>query len=68
MSDEPVEPKSKTKSITEGTIAIALGGSVATFIVGVSESFGHFFPAKVESSFGTLLGILAYILFKGLRK
>jgi hypothetical protein len=67
MSDE-TQARSKKQSITEGTIAIALGGSVATFIVGVCESFNHFFPAKVESSFGTLLGILAYIAFKGLRK
>ena len=56
------------KSIVEGTIAQALGGSLATVIVGLFASFDHYFPAMFESAFGTLLGILSYIVFKGLRK
>ncbi len=68
MSDEPTEPRTKGQNIVEGTIAQALGGSLATVIVGLFASFNHFFPAMFESAFGTLLGILSYLIFKGLRK
>ena len=63
MGDKPTK-----QSIIEGTMAQALGGSVATMIVGVCASFNHFFPAMFESAFGTFLGILSYIIFKGMRK
>lgn len=62
------ETKPTKQSIIEGSLAIALGGSVAATIVGAFEAFGHFMPAKFESGFGTTLGILGYIFFKILRK
>jgi len=67
MSDE-TQTKPTKRSIVEGSLAIALGGSVAATIVGIFEAFGHFLPAKFESGFGTTLGIVGYICFKTLRK
>jgi len=66
MSDEP--RTQKKQGIIEGTIAQALGGSIASVIVLGCASFGHFFAAGFESAFGTLLSVLSYIGFKNLRK
>lgn len=61
------EQKPTNKSIFEGSIAQILGGSVAATIVGIFEAFGHYLPAKLESGFGTVFSIIAYIVFKKLR-
>lgn len=62
MSDEPTG-----RSILEGTIAQVLGGSLASVIVLGLASFKVYLAAGFESAFGTLLGIVAYIMVKNWR-
>jgi hypothetical protein len=56
------------QSIVEGTIAQALGGSVASVLILSCASFDVYFAAGLESALGSLFGITAYIGFKSLRK
>jgi len=55
-------------SIMEGTIAQILGGSLGSTIVLGLASFDIYMAAGFESAFGSLLGILSYILFKQWRR
>lgn len=55
---------SKGQAILEGTIAQALGGSLASTIVIGMASFDVYMAAGFESAFGTLIGIVAYIGWK----
>jgi hypothetical protein len=66
MNDAPSAPTNK--SIMEGSLAAALGGSAASVIVLGLASFGFQFAPGFESAFGTLLTVLAYIGFKKLRQ
>lgn len=66
MSEIPSTPTNK--SIMEGSIAAALGGSTASVIVLGLASFDFQFAPGFESAFGTLLTVLAYIGFKKLRQ
>jgi hypothetical protein len=62
------EPRTKSQSIIEGTLAQTMGGALASVIVIGLASFGHFFQAGFEAAFGTLISATCYIAFKGLRK
>lgn len=61
------DDKPTGKSIIEGTIAQILGGSLASTIVLGMASFKHYMAAGFESSFGTLLGVVVYIVWKSMR-
>lgn len=65
---EAMSGKPTIRSIVEGTLAQMLGGSLASTIVLGLASFGHYMAAGFESAFGTLLGMLFYLTWKGLRK
>lgn len=54
-------------SIVEGTIAQALGGSVATLIVLTLAAFKHYLPAGYESALGSFFSIVLYLIWKGSR-
>jgi len=56
------------RSIVEGTLAQLLGGSLASTIVLGLASAKIYLAAGFESSFGTLLSVIAYIAWKQLRK
>lgn len=64
----PNQSTPSNKSIVEGSIAAALGGSTASVIVLGLASFDFQFAPGFESAFGTLLTVLAYITFKKLRQ
>jgi hypothetical protein len=66
MADE-INKKPTAKSIIEGTIAQVLGGSLASTIVLGMASFDHYMAAGFESAFGSLLGVLCYIVWKKMR-
>jgi hypothetical protein len=68
MSDEPEkEPITKGQGILEGTLAQIAGGSLASTIVIGLASFDVFMQAGFESAFGTLLGVVFYIVWKNMR-
>lgn len=65
MSED--QSMSKTQGIIEGTLAQILGGSLASTIVLGLASAKIYLAAGFESAFGTLLGVIVYIIFKSLR-
>lgn len=67
MTDETAE-KPSGRSIIEGTIAQILGGSLASTIILTMASFKIYVAAGLESSLGTLAGIVFYLCWKSLRQ
>jgi hypothetical protein len=62
MSDDPQKPTGY--SILEGTMAQALGGSIASVFVLTLASFHIFLAAGMESALGSLLSVIAYLAVK----
>ena len=66
MADEQ-KPITKGQGILEGTLAQIAGGSLASTIVIGMSSFKVYMAAGFESAFGTLLGVIFYIVWKNMR-
>ncbi len=65
MSEETTVTKGQ--SILEGTLAQVAGGSLASTIVIGLASFDVYMAAGFESAFGTLLGVVFYVVWKNMR-
>jgi hypothetical protein len=66
VTDEQ-EPK-QPSSVIQGTIAQLLGASLASTVVLGLASAKIYLAAGFESAFGSLLSIIAYLCFRGLRR
>lgn len=65
MSDEKQQVTGM--GILQGSLAQVLGGSLAATIVIGLASFDIYMQAGFESAFGTVISVLAYLIFKGTR-
>lgn len=69
MTDEvPQPPQQIPAGIIAGTAAQLLGGSLASTFVLTLASFKIYLAAGLESALGSLLSIVGYLCFRGLRR